>query len=130
MRALLKRKLLAAPVLLFGTLGFGGWGLWPVNWTSQARGEFPAAVDRYYAAVAPAVEAAPLSSFVHTGHRAGSFEEFAKDLHGGIPAQPKPVSELMDRAFDELGLTSVEVDVRSSPLNERDRKVLRKSPVG
>ena len=30
----------------------------------------------------------------------------------GQTGAPEPVAELMDRAFDELGLTSVEVDVR------------------
>lgn len=94
--------------------------LWPTRWTSQSPTEFPAAVERYYRAVAAATEAAPVSSFVHCGHRAGSYQEFAKNLQLGQPLAPRSVVELMDRAFDERGLNAIEIDLRASPFNERE----------
>jgi len=115
-----RRKTVAAAssLLLLGALG--GWGWWPIRWIPQPAAEFPAVLERYEAAVAEEAKVAPLGSFVHTGHRAGSFQEFAKTLYAGDAAARRPVVELMDRAYDEFGLSGIEVDVRASPLNERD----------
>jgi hypothetical protein len=112
----LKRTVLASPVVLCGALYLGWWGLWPIHWTSQGRGEFPAAVGRYHAAVAEVTEAAPAGSFLHTGHRGGNYQAYAKNLQRGLPERPLSLAVLMDEAFEELGLTAIEIDVRPSPL--------------
>lgn len=115
-----RRKTVAAAssLLLLGALG--GWGWWPIRWVPQPAAKFPAVLERYEAAVAEEAQVAPLGSFVHTGHRAGSFQEFAKTLYAGDAGARRPVAELMDRAYDAFGLDGIEVDVRASPLNARD----------
>lgn len=107
------------PALVGVVAVFGWWGLWPIRWLSLPAAAFPEAAARYRAEVAAVAEAAPVGSFVHTGHRGGSFEEYAKTLHAGRPPTWKPVTALMDRAFDTLGLTAIEVDLRPSPLDDR-----------
>lgn len=113
-----RRRRLVLLLCLLPALAGGGLfasPLWP-RWTSLTRAKLPDWTKRYDQATRANSEAAPVGSFLHIGHRAGSFEEYARTINGELPTRPRAVTELMDLSFTELGLNAIEIDVRRSPL--------------
>ena len=92
------------------------------SWKSLPRGELPEWTKRFGKAIRAHSDAAP-ASLLHIGHRAGSFEEYARNLDGELE-HARPVTELMDMSFGPLGLNAIEIDVRSSPIEGDTRAVV------
>ncbi|TDJ58415.1 MAG: hypothetical protein E2O40_01515 [Planctomycetota bacterium] len=81
-------------------------------------------MQKYYDATSPYAE---IDVDHHRiGHRAGNVKRYAHNLNGRTttPADPACVNSLMDEGFREIGLTAVEVDLRSSPLPDDTRVVI------
>jgi hypothetical protein len=73
-------------------------------------------MQRYYDATAPYAEIDP--DYHRVGHRAGNIGRYATNINGRTtkPADPASINSLMDEGFREIGLTALELDLRSSPL--------------
>ena len=95
------------------------------------RDQIRASLPRYYDATSACAETAPPQQFVHTGHRVGNPDAYARSLNGARPdpPQPAPIADLMDHSFGELGLTAIEFDVRSSPLPGDQSVVVVHDPI-
>jgi len=95
------------------------------------RDQIRASMHRYYEATSACAETAPPQRFIHTGHRAGNPDAYARRLNGARPdpLHPAPMAELMDLSFGELGLTAIEFDVRSSPLPGDQSVIIVHDPI-
>ena len=72
----------------------------------------------YYDATSAYADMAPPERFVHTGHQAGSYREYARTVKTTTvrPREARDVVDLMDQSFNGLGLTAVELDVQLARL--------------
>ncbi len=95
------------------------------------RDQIRASLPRYYDATSACAETVPPHQFVHTGHRVGNPDAYARRLNGARPDPPQParIADLMDHSFGELGLTAIEFDVRSSPLPGDQSVVVVHDPI-
>lgn len=109
-----RRFALFSVVLVTLTAGGAVAALRP-QWTSLPRAELSQWTKRFAKATRAHSDVAPVGSLLHIGHRAGSYEEYARTLEGDL-SHVRRVVELMDMSFGPLGLNAIEIDVRSSPL--------------
>ena len=110
------KRVLAAVLTCVAVVLFLRW-LWLPVWKPLARRHMPRWTQRFAkAAEAHSELRTPPEGLIQIGHRAGSFEEYAKSVDD--LESKRSVNELMDLSFGELGLNAIEVDVRSSPLDD------------
>jgi hypothetical protein len=117
-----RRLAMTSTLLLVLAVAASVWWLVP-SWVSLPRRELPTWTQRFALATHTHADVAPGSSLLHIGHRAGSYEEYAKNLAGDLD-HARPVTELMDLSFGELGLNVIELDVRSSPIEGDEHAVV------